>query len=54
MDFDNDMKEALNLFVIESRELLQEMEDGLLGLEQNESPGETVNAIFRTAHTIKG
>ncbi len=54
MQLDDDMKNALNLFVIESLELLQDMEDSLLGLENNTDPGESVNAIFRTAHTIKG
>jgi two-component system chemotaxis sensor kinase CheA len=41
-------------FVIESRELLQMMEDNLLQMESNGGDAETINAIFRAAHTIKG
>jgi len=53
MNLDKDMQEALATFITESRELLQDMEAGLLELENKENP-ETVNAIFRAAHTIKG
>jgi len=41
-------------FIIESRELLQQMEDKLLQLESSGEDPEIVNAIFRGAHTIKG
>lgn len=54
MSFEDEMKAALDTFVAESRELLQDMEDILLGLEHEESPADSVNAIFRAAHTIKG
>jgi len=53
MNLDKDMQEALLTFITESCELLQDMETGLLELENEENP-ETVNAIFRAAHTIKG
>ncbi|MDP2786769.1 MAG: chemotaxis protein CheA [Pseudomonadota bacterium] len=53
-DQDAEMKVAFDLFVVESRELLQSMEDGLLGLEHETEPVESINAIFRAAHTIKG
>jgi len=49
MNFDD----ALNTFVIESRELLEAMEDALLKIE-HEPDEELINAIFRAAHTIKG
>jgi two-component system chemotaxis sensor kinase CheA len=45
---------ALPTFIAESRELLREMEAGLLECEQGESGAEAVNSIFRAAHTIKG
>lgn len=45
---------ALATFIAESRELLQQMEDALLHIEQAPDDADTVNAIFRTAHTIKG
>lgn len=54
MSFEDEMKAALDTFVIESRELLQDMEDGLLGLEQDDNPDDSIGAIFRAAHTIKG
>ncbi|MCQ8118356.1 chemotaxis protein CheA [Methylomonas rosea] len=54
MSFDDQMRDALKTFVIESLELLQDMEDGLLGLEDDPEPSERINAIFRAAHTIKG
>ncbi len=41
-------------FVIESRELLQRMEENLLQMESSGGDPETINAIFRAAHTIKG
>ena len=41
-------------FVIESRELLRMMEDNLLQMENSGGNAETINAIFRAAHTIKG
>ena len=47
------LDQALQTFFIESRELLDDMESALLTLSQ-ESDAETVNAIFRAAHTIKG
>ncbi len=54
MNFEEEMKAALDTFVIESGELLQDMEDGLLGLEHDENPVDAIGAIFRAAHTIKG
>jgi two-component system chemotaxis sensor kinase CheA len=54
MSFDTEMRAALQTFTIESLELLQDMEEGLLGLEDDQEPAERINAIFRTAHTIKG
>jgi two-component system chemotaxis sensor kinase CheA len=54
MSFEDEMKAALDTFVVESRELLQDMEDGLLGLEHDDNPQDAIGAIFRAAHTIKG
>ncbi len=54
MSFDEEMREALTTFTIESLELLQDMEDCLLSLDDGDDPGERINAIFRAAHTIKG
>jgi len=52
------LDDALQTFLVESRDLLEEMERSLLAIEQTaEQPDardEVVNAIFRAAHTIKG
>ena len=49
-----DLDDALQTFILESRELLEAMEDALLVVEQTAEKDEMVNAIFRAAHTIKG
>ncbi|MEB0136608.1 chemotaxis protein CheA [Actimicrobium sp. CCC2.4] len=48
--------EALTLFFDEAREMVQQIEDALLALEleQEAANPETINALFRAAHTIKG
>ncbi len=48
------LDDALQTFVLESRELLVDMEHALLRIEQAQDRSEMVNAIFRAAHTIKG
>jgi two-component system chemotaxis sensor kinase CheA len=54
MSFDAEMLAALETFTIESLELRQDMEECLLGVENEENPSNHINAIFRAAHTIKG
>jgi two-component system chemotaxis sensor kinase CheA len=51
------MEEAIQTFIEESNDLLQEMEDALLCIAPDSGSivdEETINAIFRAAHTIKG
>ncbi|MDE2402001.1 MAG: chemotaxis protein CheA [Burkholderiales bacterium] len=48
------LDQLLQSFIVECRELLQEMEAALLGIEGSETDAETINSIFRAAHTIKG
>lgn len=48
------MDEITSVFVTESREQLAAMETLLLQLENSGGDEETLNAIFRAAHTIKG
>ncbi len=48
-----DLDSALQTFILESRELLEDMENALLNAEQA-GGHESVHAIFRAAHTIKG
>ncbi|UQU67901.1 chemotaxis protein CheA [Couchioplanes caeruleus] len=54
MSADDDMREALDIFVTEARDLVQQLEDGFLELEVHPSAAETVNTVFRAAHTLKG
>ncbi|GAA5164212.1 chemotaxis protein CheA [Viridibacterium curvum] len=51
---DTALLEARETFFAESRELLESMEDILLRLEEDPGDEETLNALFRVAHTIKG
>ena len=48
------LDDALGTFIAEARELLEEMEAALLRIEQFPGDVDTINAIFRAAHTIKG
>ncbi|HSI57272.1 MAG TPA: chemotaxis protein CheA, partial [Ideonella sp.] len=48
------LDQALQTFIVEARELLDDMEDALLKVASEEDPSESINAIFRAAHTIKG
>ena len=54
MSQDLDMAEIAQLFIEESVEGLDIMESGLLNLDLGDADPETMNAIFRAAHSIKG
>lgn len=43
-----------NTYFTESRELLDSMESSLLAIEKDSSDEESINSLFRAAHTIKG
>lgn len=49
-----DMKQFHTVFFEESQEHLDEMEQLLLGLDVSDPDAETLNSIFRAAHSIKG
>lgn len=49
-----DTNEYLGLFLEESRENLQVLNEGLLSLEQDPENEMALNEIFRAAHTLKG
>ena len=49
-----DMKEFVAGFVEEAREYIVKINEGLLSLEKNPDDPETMNELFRLAHTIKG
>ena len=48
------MDQALQAFIVESRELLEDMESALLRVTHEADPSDSINEIFRAAHTIKG
>ncbi|NLK00046.1 MAG: chemotaxis protein CheA [Clostridia bacterium] len=49
-----DMSQYLDLFLEEAEEQLQELDEGLIMLEQDKQNVDLLNRIFRAAHTIKG
>lgn len=50
----DEMEAAKQGFQVEAEELLEEMEGALLHLENEPDDMDSVNAVFRAAHTIKG
>ncbi len=48
------MDELLREFINESRDLIEDASKGFLKVEQDPSDKETINALFRAMHTIKG
>ncbi|MFG1926581.1 chemotaxis protein CheA [Cryptosporangium sp. NPDC048952] len=46
--------ESLEIFITEARELVQDVEEGILRLEEAPVETESVNALFRAIHTLKG
>jgi two-component system chemotaxis sensor kinase CheA len=53
LNLENDA-ELLREFINESHEHLQNIELGVLTLEENPADGDTLNSIFRAFHTFKG
>lgn len=49
-----DTNQYMDMFLDESHEHLQSLNEGLLGLEENSDDVSVVNEIFRNAHTLKG
>ena len=49
-----DTNQYMDMFLDESHEHLQSLNDGLLSLEDNMEDISVVNEIFRNAHTLKG
>ena len=49
-----DISQYLEIFIEESQEHLQSLNQSLLGLESNPDDVKLLNEIFRVAHTIKG
>lgn len=49
-----DTNQYMDMFLDESHEHLQSLNEGLLSLEENSEDVSVVNEIFRNAHTLKG
>jgi two-component system chemotaxis sensor kinase CheA len=52
--FADDMKEIVESFIVESREILEELDHDLLQLERTPDDRELIDRIFRAVHTVKG
>ncbi len=48
------MDELVKVFLEESEDEIRELEAGLIKLEENHDDDDTINRVFRAAHTIKG
>ena len=53
MDIGEDQIEIIHEFVTESRDMIDQLEPAIIELGQNSDP-ETINAIFRLFHSMKG
>lgn len=51
---DNEMKELLESFLIETQEILDTLDQDLLDLESQPQNFDLLNSVFRSFHTIKG
>jgi chemotaxis protein histidine kinase CheA/ActR/RegA family two-component response regulator len=49
-----DLTKFIIRFIEEARDHIQRLNEGISALEQGDTNPETINAIFRSAHTIKG
>ena len=49
-----DVSQYLEIFLDETKEHLQNLSDSLMSLEQDPENMDTINEIFRAAHTLKG
>ncbi len=53
IDIDDDQIEIIQEFITESRDMIEQLEPQIIELGQNTDP-ETINAIFRLFHSMKG
>jgi two-component system chemotaxis sensor kinase CheA len=49
-----DLSEVIDAYILESEELLRDMENILLEMEKKKPTEDDLNALFRAVHTIKG
>jgi two-component system chemotaxis sensor kinase CheA len=51
---DPEMKEIVDSFIVETKEIIDSLDVDLIELEQNPEDEELINKVFRSFHTIKG
>ncbi len=51
---DDEMRELLDSFIVETQEILENLDQDLMSLESSPEDQDLLNAIFRSFHTIKG
>ena len=49
-----DVSQYLEIFIDETKEHLQSLNTQILELEQNPDNADTINEVFRAAHSLKG
>ncbi|HIE34666.1 MAG TPA: chemotaxis protein CheA, partial [Campylobacterales bacterium] len=54
IEFNEDMKEIFDEFMVEAEEILENLDQELVELENDPSNKELLNQIFRGMHTLKG
>lgn len=52
--FSDDMKEIVESFIVETKEIFEKLDNELLEIEKRPEDKELINSIFRAVHTIKG
>lgn len=52
--FSEDMREIIESFIVETREILDRLDNDLLRLEKSPTDGPLIDEVFRAVHTIKG
>ncbi|MGO9481563.1 MAG: chemotaxis protein CheA [Candidatus Kryptoniota bacterium] len=52
--FSDDMKEIVDSFVVETKEIFEKLDKEILLIEKSPEDKELVNSIFRAVHTVKG
>ena len=50
----DELEEIKATFFQECEELLADLENGLLAMQSGSADGETINAVFRAVHSVKG
>ncbi len=54
MLIDPDMKEIVESFIVETKEILEKLDVDLVEMEKRPDDNELLNSVFRHFHTIKG